>query len=109
MLPAVMIADGLASYSQAMRYQLKHSEHIRLAGIRDKVNNSMVEHLHNTLREKYKVLRGYKAMQSAEALLMGQRVYYNFVRPHMTLDKTPAERAGIKLKLGENSGWDWYN
>lgn len=32
-----------------------------------------------------------------------QRVYYNFIRPHMALDgKTPSEEAGIDLNLGEN-------
>ena len=29
-------------------------------------------------------------------------IYYNFVRNHMTYNKTPAEVAGISLKLGRN-------
>ncbi len=34
------------------------------------------------------------------------RIYYNFIRPHMALDgKTPAEKAGIDLGLGEKK-WE---
>jgi hypothetical protein len=33
----------------------------------------------------------------------GNRIFYNFVRPHMALDgQTPAEAAGIDLKLDGN-------
>lgn len=35
----------------------------------------------------------------------GNRVFYNFVRPHMALDgQTPAEAAGIDLNL-EGNRW----
>jgi hypothetical protein len=33
----------------------------------------------------------------------GNRIFYNFVRPHTALDEqTPAQAAGIDLKLGGN-------
>jgi len=33
----------------------------------------------------------------------GWRICYNFIRPHQTLDGlTPAEKANLNLKLGEN-------
>jgi len=32
----------------------------------------------------------------------GFRTYYNFIRPHSVLGKTPAEEANIKLELGQN-------
>lgn len=55
---------------------------------------------HNgTFRERVKVQRGWKASKSAIA--EGQRIYYNFVKPHQALEgKTPAETAGIKGKDG---------
>jgi hypothetical protein len=35
----------------------------------------------------------------------GQRIYYNFIRPHMSLNgKTPAQQADIDVKL-ENNKW----
>ena len=34
----------------------------------------------------------------------GQRIYYNFVKPHETLEeKTPAEKCGIKIE--DNDKW----
>ena len=37
------------------------------------------------------------------AFVEGFQNYYNFIRPHMSLDgKTPAEEAGINLKLKGN-------
>jgi len=34
------------------------------------------------------------------AILEGNRLFYNFVKPHMALDEqTPAQAAGIDLKL----------
>jgi hypothetical protein len=46
-----------------------------------------------------KVQRGWKSYQTQ--LAEGQRIHYDFVKPHMALGgKTPAEAAGIKVK-----GW----
>lgn len=48
-------------------------------------------------------MRGMKSQETAEELMEGFRTYYNFIRPHMSLDgKTPAEASGIDLELGEN-------
>jgi hypothetical protein len=39
------------------------------------------------------------------AILDGQRIYYNHIRPHQGLNgKTPAQAAGLELDLGVN-GW----
>ena len=40
------------------------------------------------------------------AILDGQRVYYNHIRPHQGLNgKTPAQAAGLDLDLGVNK-WE---
>jgi hypothetical protein len=37
------------------------------------------------------------------AILDGQRIYYNHIRPHQALNgKTPAQAAGLELSLGVN-------
>lgn len=43
-----------------------------------------------------KVQRGWKAHKSAIA--EGQRIYYNFIKPHQALNgKTPAEKNHLEL------------
>jgi hypothetical protein len=55
--------------------------------------------LNGTLRKRIKVQRGWKAMDTPIA--EGQRIAYNFVKPHMALDgQTPAQAAGLARK-----GW----
>jgi hypothetical protein len=48
------------------------------------------------------VQRGWKSMKTQIA--EGQRIYYNFVKPHMALDgQTPAEKVGLDVK--ESNKW----
>jgi len=35
-------------------------------------------------------------------LIDAYRIHYNFIREHESIKKTPAQKAGIKLPLGEN-------
>lgn len=52
---------------------------------------------YGTLKDRTKVLRGFKTIETAELILDGFLIHYNFFRPHMTLhNKTPAEVAGIR-------------
>lgn len=67
----------------------------------------MVERLNGTVRERNKVMRGLKDKGTASTIMDGQRIYYNFMRPHMALSgKTPAEKAKLNLKLEGNK---WLN
>jgi putative transposase len=67
----------------------------------------MVERLHGTIRERNKVMRGLEDEPTAQTIIDGFRIYYNFIRPHMALKgKTPAEQANIGVKLGKNK---WLN
>lgn len=62
-----------------------------------------MERLHNTVRERVKVMRGLHSDKSAAVFNEGFKAYYNFVRPNQALDgKTPAEVAGVDLKLDMN-------
>jgi transposase InsO family protein len=73
------------------------------SGIRKtRATNNRIERLNGTVRERVKVQRGWKSMKTP--LAEGQRIQYNFVKPHMALEgQTPAQVAGIGV--GSKNKW----
>ncbi|MEK6860654.1 MAG: hypothetical protein AABY07_01665 [Nanoarchaeota archaeon] len=70
--------------------------------------NHPIERLHNTIRERTKIMRGFHGcIESAYAIMKGLEINYNFNRKHMALgNKTPAEIAIQEIKLGVNRWLD---
>lgn len=102
--PEQIFADGLSAYPQAMTYwegESPRPELVARMGVgKPHANNNRVERMNGTLRERIKVQRGCKSMKTK--LAEGQRIQYNFVKPHMALEgQTPAQAAGISIK-GKN-------
>ncbi len=57
----------------------------------------MLDRMNGSIREREKVTRGLK-VDEAPIIPMNQ-IYYNFIRPHFSLDgRTPAEAAGIGIE-----------
>ena len=53
----------------------------------------MIERLHGTIRQRNKIVRGLDDENTAQTMMDGMQIYYNFIRPHMALDgKTPAQQ-----------------
>ncbi len=100
--PERIFTDGHRSYREGISYAWFHDhkpEHIARAGIKKvpHANNNRVERLKGTLRERVKVQRGWKSMNTQIA--EGMRIHYNFVKPHKALDgQTPAEAAEIGVQ-----------
>jgi transposase-like protein len=65
-------------------------------------NNNPSERHNEDIKQRYKVTRGFNSDEGAEAFLTLRRIIYNFVRPHQTLERTPAEEGDINLSLGRN-------
>ena len=61
-----------------------------------------MERVNNTIRGCEKNYRGLKADDTPMLPLF--IAYYNFIREHQAIGKTPAEQAGINLHLG-NDKW----
>lgn len=101
--PERIITDGLHHYSGAKERVFPGSEHIRLISFSEKPNNNMIESFNRTIKERTKVMHGFKSYASARDFMSCWQTWYNFIRPHEGLGgKTPAEMAGIDLKLDGN-------
>jgi hypothetical protein len=110
-MPSFVVTDGLRAYQDAFNKEFftlrnPRTMHVRLAGLRKETNNNIIERLHGTIRERTKVMRGLDNENSAQTIIDGNRIYYNFIRPHMALNGlTPAEVANINLRLEQNK-WE---
>ncbi|MGD0159245.1 MAG: integrase core domain-containing protein [Candidatus Bathyarchaeia archaeon] len=61
-----------------------------------------MERQHGTIRQRNKVMRGFDDMETAQTMLDGLRIYYNFIRPHSALEgKTPAQKANVETDKAE--------
>ena len=109
--PMAIVTDGLRSYQHAITKEFHtmkapRTQHIRVPNIRNRSNNNMVERLNGTVRERNKTMRGLESEPTAQTIIDGFRIYYNFIRPHTALNgKTPAEESGIG-KLNQNKWLD---
>jgi transposase-like protein len=101
--------DAMSSYKKAFEtYFVTDSKtktvnpprHIFGAGIRSPVgDNNISERVNNTIRTRERNYRGLKMDDTAMLPLFV--AYYNLIREHQALGKTPAEAAGLK-KLGKD-------
>ena len=95
--PRNFITDGLPAYIKSSKRifgsKTNHVRHIHLQGDR---NNNKMERLNGEIRDREKVFRGLKKMDTA--ILDGMRVYYNFTKKHSALNgKTPAQASLIEI------------
>ena len=103
--PLTFITDGAKNYQDAYTKEFwtqkyprtQHVRHITLKGDR---NNNKMERLNGEFRDREKVMRGIKTVDSP--ILKGYQLFHNYIRPHMGLEgKTPADACGITVE-GEN-------
>lgn len=66
-----------------------------------KHNNNHIERYNQDIKDRIKTMRNFGSAEGAEHFLNLKHIIHNFVNPHMQIKgKTPAESAGIDLKLG---------
>jgi transposase-like protein len=104
--PKYMVTDGLQAYKRAVKKEFTtnthETEHLWNVGLQHHPNNNHVERLHGTIRQREKVMRGLKIEDTP--IVDGNRIYYNFIKPHESLDgKTPSQEAGIIIE--GNNKW----
>lgn len=103
--PNVLISDGAPNFNQAFKDEFftrrkprsRHVRHIRLQGDH---NNNKMERLNGEVRDREKVMRGLKKIDTT--ILTGYQLYHNYIRPHEGIaNMTPAEMCGVKIR-GDN-------
>lgn len=58
--------------------------------------NYRIERLFNTLKDRVRVMRGFKASWSAKLILDAFMIHYNFIRPHQGLENcSPAQKCDV--------------
>ena len=59
-------------------------------------STSQIERFHSTIKERTKVMKSFRTVDSLIQFMDGFLVWYNFLKPHHSIyGKTPAEAAGI--------------
>ena len=96
--PKVIVTDRLAAYIDGIeRVFGADSRHVQSQGIRAAVNNNLSERLQGTIRQRTKTMRGMQRRDTAQLMMDGWNVYYNYFRPHESLgDRTPADALKIR-------------
>ena len=104
--------DGLLTYGNVVKKTFGWSnKEQKYSVIHNRVNaskgegfNLYIERLHNSIRERTKIFRGFHgSVESADSILKGYAIFYNFIRKHQSIKRCPYELAIPELKLnGEN-------
>lgn len=98
--PKLVITDKLQAYLDGVStvFGRTTTTHIQSKGFDVELNTNLIERFHETLKDRTKVMRGFKKPRTARLILDGWLIHYNFFRPHEALkNKTPAEKAGLGL------------
>ncbi len=99
-LPMSIRTDRMKSYPSAIKNVFDGKvKHVQTDGLAAVINNNLVERLNGTMKERDKVFRGFKRLDSAQQYVNGWVLDYNFFRPHMALSDgkaTPATLANAK-------------
>jgi hypothetical protein len=96
---------GYRPFHCGFLFSLKAVTHIQSSPFAKEDDTNEIERFQGTIKDRTKVLPGFKTVDTAIIIIDGFLAHYNFFKPHMSLkdfppkgiDKTPADVAGIKL------------
>ncbi|MDO8717300.1 MAG: DDE-type integrase/transposase/recombinase [Dehalococcoidales bacterium] len=96
--PKVVITDSLRSYIDGIELAFGgETRHIQSNPFAEENDTNLIERFHSTLKTRTEIMRGLKSLETAQTLLDGWIVHYNYFRPHESLDNhTPSEVAQAK-------------
>jgi transposase-like protein len=96
-LPKVVVTDKLRSYVDGIELAFgADTKHIQGKPFQVENNTNLIERFHGSIKDRTKVMRALRNRTTLKTFMDGWLVYYNYFRPHMSLDgKRPAEKAGL--------------
>ena len=111
----IVTSDGLLAYPKAVRssFTIKSKNITRKYGVSHKIVNASrgegfnhkIERLHNSVRQLTQNFRGFHGcLESANSIMKGYEINYNFIRKHQAIKKCPYELA-TDLKLNSENKW----
>jgi len=111
----IITTDGWNAYTNTIKKVFGYNNklrqfnviHNRNVCIKNEGNfNHPIERLHNSIRARTKTMRGFHgSISSANAIMKGYEIYYNFITKHQAIKCCPYELAIPELKLTSNNKW----
>lgn len=102
--PKAVITDKLSAYGDVDYGKDAEHKHGTPFGKTEDDHTSQIERWHGTVKNRTKVMRDLKNLETAHDFVAGFLAFYNYLRPHESLDgKTPASEAGISYPY---PNWD---
>jgi len=99
--PKTIITDKMKAYPDSVFSTLGGmTEHLQSSPFTIKAESmNIMERFHETLKERTKVMKAFRDIETLIPFTEGFLVYYNYLKPHEALDgKTPAEKAKLKYQ-----------
>ncbi|OGN97331.1 MAG: hypothetical protein A2Z77_02650 [Chloroflexi bacterium RBG_13_51_36] len=101
--PKRILTDKLAAYIDGIDLVFgADTKHIQSKPFTDVNSTNVIERFHGTLKDRTKVVRGFKNMDTARLLTQAWLVHYNFFKEHTTLGDVPPA-----VKMGATPIKDW--
>jgi len=102
--PKEILTDKMKSYPDAIFTALGgYTEHVQGSPFKVRATSestSRVERFHETLKERTKVMKAFRDIDTLIEFAKGFLTYYNFLKPHEALKgKTPAEKAKLRYAV----------
>ena len=97
--PNFIVSDGMLFYPDGIEKVFgSDGKYIKMIDTSGEINKMLFEEFHDSLKQRTKIIRGLKSINSARLLLGGFLVHYNYFKPRISLeDKTPAQVAEIQI------------
>lgn len=104
--PKSVVSDGLPAYMVPVKSIFPDSKHIVVKSFKDDISNNLIESFNKTFKSWYKSKLGFNSFESANSLISMFVYFYNFVRPHSSLNNlTPAQVAGANYDDKVRNSW----